>query len=129
MKQISPERDTTVWAKWSSGNCARNWNLTIRTNVIYANANISPEVWHMQTTLGFWHQNKSPNFSQTNRRYNNQQKKKRRKRTWRNVSFSVLADHRVKLKEKEKKDKYLDLILELKKQTNCGTWKWRLDQL
>ena len=37
------------------------------------------------------------------------------KRTCRIVDFAVLADHRVKLKESEKKDKYLDLARELKK--------------
>ena len=31
------------------------------------------------------------------------------------VDFAVPADHRVKLKESEKKDKYLDLTSELKK--------------
>ena len=31
------------------------------------------------------------------------------------VVFAVLADHRVKLKESEKKDKYLDLAWELRK--------------
>ena len=31
------------------------------------------------------------------------------------VDFAVPADHRVKLKENEKKDKYLDLARELKK--------------
>ena len=46
------------------------------------------------------------------RPYNNQQQKKR---TCRIVDFAVLADHRVKLKESEKKDKYLDLTKELKK--------------
>ena len=39
------------------------------------------------------------------------------------VGFAVPVDHRVKLKEIEMKDKYLDLARELKK---CGTWKWRL---
>ena len=39
------------------------------------------------------------------------------------MDFAVPADHRVKLKESEKKDKYLDLAKELK---NYGTWKWRL---
>ena len=42
---------------------------------------------------------------------NNQQKK----RTCKIVDFAVSADHRVKLKESEKKDKYLDLARELKK--------------
>ena len=35
------------------------------------------------------------------------------------VNFAVQADHRVKLKECEKKDKYFDLARDLKK--NCGT--------
>ena len=43
-----------------------------------------------------------------------------------NVDFAVPADHIIKLKECEKKDKYLDLARELK---ICGTWKWRLYQL
>ena len=34
------------------------------------------------------------------------------------MDFPVLADHRVKLKESEKKDKYLDLAKELKKLWN-----------
>ena len=37
------------------------------------------------------------------------------KRTCHIVDFAVPADHRVKLKEIEKKDKYLDLAIELKK--------------
>ena len=51
---------------------------------------------------------------------------KKRKRIYKIVDFAVPADQRVKLKEIEKKDKYLDLARELK---NCGTWKWRLYQL
>ena len=34
------------------------------------------------------------------------------------MDFTVLADHRIKLKESEKKDKYLDLARELKKLWN-----------
>ena len=34
------------------------------------------------------------------------------------MDFAPLADHGVKLKESEKKDKYLDLARELKKQWN-----------
>ena len=48
------------------------------------------------------------------RPYNNQQKKT----TCKIVDFAVLADHWVKLKESEKKDKYLDLARELKKLWN-----------
>ena len=45
-------------------------------------------------------------------------KKKKKERTCRIVDFSVLSDHRIKLKESEKKDKYLDLARELKKLWN-----------
>ena len=41
-------------------------------------------------------------------------KKKRKKRTCRIVDFAVLVDPRVKLKELEKRDTYLDLARELK---------------
>ena len=34
---------------------------------------------------------------------------------WKTVNFTVQVDHRIKLKESEKKDKYLDLARELKK--------------
>ena len=49
------------------------------------------------------------------------------------MDFSVLADHRVKLKENEKKDKYQDLVRELKKKNmeyqsdgdiNCNWCSW-----
>ena len=53
------------------------------------------------------------------RSYNNQQKKKKKK-ICKIVDFAVLADHRVKLKESVKKDKYLDLARELKK----NLWSW-----
>ena len=50
----------------------------------------------------------------------NKKKKKEKKRICKIVDFAVPADHRINLKESEKKDKYLDLARELK---NCGTWK------
>ena len=56
---------------------------------------------------------------------NNQQKKEKAGNI---VDFAVLADHRVKFKESEKKDKYFDLARKLKKtvehegedNTNCN---------
>ena len=45
---------------------------------------------------------------------------KTKKRTCRIVDFAISADHRVKLKETKKRDKYLDLARELK---NYGAWK------
>ena len=56
----------------------------------------------------------SPNLGQKIRLNNNQQKK----RTCKIVDFAVPAEHRIKLKECEKKDKCLDLARELKKLWN-----------
>ena len=48
-------------------------------------------------------------------RLNDSQKKKKRKkkRSYQIMDFSVPVDYRVKLKEDEKRDKYLDLAREL----------------
>ena len=50
----------------------------------------------------------------------------KKNRTCNTVDFAVPADHRIKLRESEKKDKYFDLAMKLKKK---GTWRWRLNQL
>ena len=73
--------------------------------MIYAQPGICPKEWHTWTPLGLWHTNGSPDLGQKTRPYNNQQKK----RNFKIVEFAVLADHRIKLKESEKKDKYLVL--------------------
>ena len=39
----------------------------------------------------------------------------KRKRTYQTVDFTVLGEHRIKIKENEKREKYLDLTRELKK--------------
>ena len=62
-----------------------------------------------KTPMGLQHPLGSPNFGQETRPNNNQQKKKR---TCKTVDFAVLADHRIKLKDCEKKDKYIDLARE-----------------
>ena len=62
--------------------------------------------------MGLWHQNGSLNLAQSTRPYNNQQQKKK---TCKFFDFAVPAGHRIKLKESEKKDKYLDLTTKLKK--------------
>ena len=64
--------------------------------------------------------NGSPNLGQ---KTSNQLKKKR---TCKIVDFAVPAEHGIKLKESEKKDKHLDLASELKK--SYGIWRWRLYQ-
>ena len=57
--------------------------------------------------MGFWHSHGSPNLGQ-----------KKKKRTCKIVNFAVPADYRIKLKECEKRDKYLDLAREFKKLWN-----------
>ena len=66
--------------------------------------------------MGLRHTHGSSNLGQKTRHNNNQQQQK--KRTDKIVDFAVPADHRIKLKECEKKDKYLDLARELKKLWN-----------
>ena len=50
---------------------------------------------------------RSPNLGQKTRPYINHPKKKKKK-TCKIVDFAVPADHRIKLKEYQKKDKYLE---------------------
>ena len=44
--------------------------------------------------------------------------------TYRTVDFAILADRKVKIKESEKRDKYLDLTRELRKLWNMRV-RWR----
>ena len=54
----------------------------------------------------------------------NKKKKKKRKRICKIVDFAVPAYHRIHLKESEKKDKYLDLVRELKRLWNMKVTIW-----
>ena len=47
----------------------------------------------------------------------------KKKRICKIADFAIRADHRVKLKESEKKDKYLDLARELKKLWNMKVYQ------
>ena len=60
-----------------------------------------------QISLGFWDTNGSPNLGQTTKPGESQI-----------LDFAIPAEHRVKLKEGEKRDKYLDLTRKLKKLWN-----------
>ena len=93
----------TGWGTWSTGNCARNWNLTIWVSGINRNQRVSGE-WDAHNFWGIWDTNVSFDLGHTNRRCDRQQKK----RTCRILDFKNLPDHRVKLKEQQKSDKYLD---------------------
>ena len=81
--------------------------------MVYAQPRICPREWDAQIPLEFWDTNRSPNLGKKTRPSNN-----KKKRTWQIVDFAILADHWVKLKENENKDKYLDLARELKKLRN-----------
>ena len=76
--------------------------------------------------MGLWHTHRSPNLGQKTRPYNNHHKKKK---ICKIADFAIPADNRIKLKEYEKKDKYLDLARELKKtMEHAGdystNWNW-----
>ena len=83
--------------------------------MLYAQPRTCPRKWYTQTPVGLWYTNGSPNLGPKTKSYNNQQKKKR---ICKIVDFAVPVDHRIKLKECEKRDKYLDLAKELKKLWN-----------
>ena len=82
--------------------------------MIYTQLSICPGEWHINS-YGILTHEESPNLGQTTRPYNNQQRKKR---TCKTVDVDVLAAYRIKVKESEKKDMYLDLAKELKKLWN-----------
>ena len=82
--------------------------------MVYAQPSTCSRKLHAQTPVGLWYTNGLPNLGPQTRTYNNQQKKK----ICKIVVFAVPADHRIKLKECEKRDKYLDLARELKKLWN-----------
>ena len=82
--------------------------------MVYAQLRTCPRKWYTQTPVGLWYTNGSPNLGPKTRSYNNQQKKKK-KEIYKIVDFAVPADHRKKLKECEKRAKYIDLARELKK--------------
>ena len=83
--------------------------------IVYARPTIRLGEWDAQTPLGFWDTNGSPNLDLTTRPYNNNNNNYK---TGRIVDFKVPVDHWIKLKESEKKDKYMDLARELKKVWN-----------
>ena len=67
------------------------------------------------------------------RPYNNQKQFKKNQKTCKIVDFAVPADHRLKFQESDMKDKFLDLVKELKKKTvehesanytNCNWYFW-----
>ena len=71
--------------------------------IVYEQHKISYGECNAQTPLGFWDTNGLANLNQMTR--SNDCQKKKMTACW-TMNFAVPADHRVKLKENEKKDKY-----------------------
>ena len=94
--------------------------IWLNEQMVYAQPNICLGEWYGQTPLGFWDKNGSLNLTQTTRSSDSQQQQQKKKENLRIVDFAVPADHWVKLKECEKKDKYLDIARELK---SCGSYQ------
>ena len=92
---------------------AEELSIWLYDQMVYVQRKICPGEWNAQPLLGFWDTNRLSNLGQTTRPSNNQQKK-----SCRIVDFVVPANHRVKLTESEKKEKYVDFTKELKKLWN-----------
>ena len=73
--------------------------------MVYKQPRIRLGEWDEQIPLEFWDINGSSSLGQTIRPSDSQQKTE----TCRIVDITVPTDHRVKLKESEKRDKYIDL--------------------
>ena len=84
--------------------------------MVYAQPSPCPRKWHAQTPVGRCYTNGSPNPGPKTRPYDNQQKKK--KENLKNCWLCCPGRPQIKLKEWEKRDKYLDLARELKKLWN-----------
>ena len=106
MHKKSIRLDTTGWRRLSTGNCVRNKNLIIPTSDICPSYNLFGENKTLKLLSDF-------KIKRDRLISASQQKRKRTRRT---VDLAGPADHRVKIKENEKRDKYLDLARELKKQ-------------
>ena len=103
----------------STENCARDWNLTIIANDTCRNQNPFRKKRRINF-LGFWDTNKSPNSNQKTSPSHCQKKKSVAKeklpQNW--LCRPSAPQSKNKRLKKEKKDKYLDLARELRKQGN-----------
>ena len=95
---------------------ARWYTGRYHTNKWYISNQAPVKENNTKTPIELWHKYELPHLGQKSRTIN-------KKKTCKIVGFAVLADHKIKLKECEKKDKYLDFARELKKN---GAFKWQL---
>ena len=101
----------TGWVRWSTGNCASNWNLTQQTNGIFTTLNPSRKMRHTNFSgilryklITLYQPDDQIEWSSTTKKKKISQKKT----TCQIVDFVVPTDHWVKLKKSEKIDKYLE---------------------
>ena len=81
--------------------------------MVYAQPRICPGGWEAQISLGFWETNVWSNLAQTTRPSDSHKKEKKKNLLCRELCYPT--HHWLKLKESEKRDKYLELARELKK--------------
>ena len=104
--------------KVTIGNCARNLNLTLRTNCIYTTQHPSYKMRRRKFYGILRYKEIIESDDQTKWEEKKKKKKKKEKKKKENLDLVVPVDHRVKLKESEKRHKYVDLARELKKLWN-----------
>ena len=93
-----------------------SWRIkTIKTSALLKWARVLRRVLETSLQSSVKYQLQTLVWNNNNNNNNNNQQKKR---TCKIVDFTLPADHRIKLKESKKKDKYLDLARELKKMWN-----------
>ena len=78
--------------------------------MVYAQHGIRPGEWDAQITLGFWDTNLNLCGSQKKKK---KRKRKKEKRNCRIMNITIPADHGVKIKASERKDKYIAPVWEL----------------
>ena len=94
--------------KNNNNNNNNNNNKFDHTNKWYMHNPASVLENDTQIPIGLWHTDRSPNLGQKIRPNNNNNNNNKKKREFAKIVH--FADHRIKLKECEKKDKYLDLL-------------------
>ena len=124
MQQISTKEiqdETSLGGRWSTGNCARDWNLTILPNGISTSQNQSEKeaqkiLCDFDTHMDHLILARRPNLLLIS-------KKKKKKKEFPITQILPFQWTTLKMKESEKLHKYLDLAREQKKK-NCGIWEW-----
>ena len=106
---------------WSTGNYARSFNLIIQINGLCTTQNPSWRTWRTKfygILTDYWVSTRPPDLLMVNKK----KKKKKKSEPTEIVNSAVPANHRVKLKESENRDKHVDLARELKKKKK----KWNM---